>query len=402
MPEKTSPLVPYAYQETLAKEALEVLRAHSLVYLAMEERTGKSLTALLMCEEVLVEKVLIITKKKALEGWRDTLARFPHIKDYTVTNYHQASKVSTSYDLIILDESHNYISGFPKTSKLWKDIARITPGKPIIYVSATPYAQGTYLLYHQFKLSSFTPWSKWTSAYSWFSQYGVPNPIWLNGRQVEKYDKAKDKEVLACCDHLFITKTRKDLGFVQEPLDHKHYVLLSKQTKELYNTLQADSLVELGGVTLVADTSMKLRTSLHMLEGGVAKVDEDYFILDNAEKIQYIKKTWGDSEDIVIMYNYIAEGTKLRGAFDKAEILQATSFAEGVDLSHKDTLIIYSQDFSTARHTQRRARQANRDRSTPINVHFLLVKDGISDQVYTSVTERKINFVDSVFIRREV
>jgi hypothetical protein len=230
----------------------------------------------------------------------------------------------------------------------------------------------------------------------------VPNPIWLNGRQVEKYDKAKDKEVLACCDHLFITKTRKDLGFVQEPLDHKHYVLLSKQTKELYNTLQADSLVELGGVTLVADTSMKLRTSLHMLEGGVAKVDEDYFILDNAEKIQYIKKTWGDSEDIVIMYNYIAEGTKLRGAFDKAEILQATSFAEGVDLSHKDTLIIYSQDFSTARHTQRRARQANRDRSTPINVHFLLVKDGISDQVYTSVTERKINFVDSVFIRREV
>jgi len=144
---------------------------------------------------------------------------------------------------------------------------------------------------------------------------------------------------------------------------------------------------------------MKLRVSLHMLEGGVAKIDGVNRVLANEEKIDYIKAIWGDHSDLVIMYNYISEGVKLKEQFTKAVILQATSFAEGVDLSHIRNLVIYSQDFSTARHTQRRARQANKNRTDPITVHYILVKDAISDQVYNTVTEKKQNFVDSVFER---
>ena len=70
---------------------------------------------------------------------------------------------------------------------------------------------------------------------------------------------------------------------------------------------------------------------------------------------------------------------------------------ECIDLSKIKYLIIYSQDFSTARHTQRRARQANREREDEIKVHFLLVKNALSDQVYESVSINKINFVDSVY-----
>ena len=102
------------------------------------------------------------------------------------------------------------------------------------------------------------------------------------------------------------------------------------------------------------------------------------------------------------MYNYKAEETKLQKRFQNAKLLQATSYAEGVDLHEYSDLVIYSQDFSTARHTQRRARQANKNRSEPIHVHFLLVKGGISEQVYKTVSINKKNYVDSVFERKRL
>jgi ERCC4-related helicase len=120
-------------------------------------------------------------------------------------------------------------------------------------------------------------------------------------------------------------------------------------------------------------------------------------VLNNTEKVDYIKKHFGDTEDLVIMYNYKAELTKLSAHFKKAKLLQGTSYAEGVDLSMHKHLVVYSQDFSTARHTQRRARQANMNRKEPITVHFLLVKKAISEEVYKTVSINKKNYVDSVF-----
>jgi len=313
-----------------------------------------------------------------------------------VTNYQQAAKLDAVYDLVILDESHNYISGFPKKSKTWAAVKKLCAAVPLIYISATPNAQGYHLLYHQLALSSWSPWSQWTSSYKWFEEWGVPKSIWIGGRAIQQYDTVRP----ACFDtvsHLFITKTRKEIGFEQEPEDIVHHVELGERTKEVYNRITKDSAINLNGRDLVCDSIMKLRTSLHMLEGGVAKIGDEYLVLGNTEKIEYIKKLWGDSENMVIMYNYIAEGTKLKDSFKKATVLQGTSFAEGIDLSSYDHLVIYSQDFSTARHTQRRARQANKERKTPIKVHFLLVRKAISSEVYKAVSVNKQNYVDKLY-----
>ena len=166
---------------------------------------------------------------------------------------------------------------------------------------------------------------------------------------------------------------------------------------------------------ILCDVSAKLRSALHMLEGGVAKGTEMvlnskdepvpkplYFVLPNREKIDFILEHFGDNENVAIMYNYIAEGMKLNNAFKHAKILQATSYAEGIDLHKTEHLIIYSQDFSTARHTQRRARQANLFRELPITVHYLLVHKGISSEVYKTVSINKVNYVDCLFEREEL
>lgn len=395
-------MIPYPYQVDLADQVYAVLNANGLAYLAAEERTGKTLASILVIERTNVSKVLVLTKKNALPGWKDTLAKFKHDKDYTVTNYHQAAKLKPEFDLVVLDEAHNYISSYPKPSALWKVVSQLTPGLPILYISATPHAQGYQQLYHQFKLSSFSPWAKFKNFYQWFKVYGKPVTIEINGIQVTQYTRTHEDLVLEDVEHLFISKTRQELGFAHEPEDQLHYVELGEAAKWTYNQLIEHNIVELKAGTLVCDTNSKLRFALHQLEGGTAKIDGKDIVLGNEEKVEYIKRTWGDTDDLVIMYNYKAEKLKLEALFKHARLLQATSYAEGVDLSMHKHLVIYSQDFSTARHTQRRARQANAKRDSAIIVHFLLVKKGISAQVYKTVSKNKRNFVDSVFQRTKL
>ena len=388
---------PYAHQEELSDQALDILRENMIVYLAMEERTGKTLTAILVAEKSAAKNILVITKKKALKGWEETLAAFDHSKSYTVTNYHQAHKVVHKYDLVLLDESHNYISSFPKPSSMWKQLKLLLAKSPLVYISATPHAQGPQMLFHQFALSSWSPWRKYTNFYQWFRVYGKPYELKINGLPIRQYDKCDEAAIMGCVDHLFICKTRTELGFEHEPEDVVHTISLDKSTKALYNELMEHEIAPIGDRMLVCDTGSKLRVSLHMLEGGVAKIDNDYLVLDNQEKIDYVLDRFGDNSDTVIMYNYKAELTKLELVFKQSLLLQATSYAEGVDLSNYSNLVIYSQDFSTARHTQRRARQCNMQRKDQIRVHYLLVKGGLSSQVYKTVTVNKRNFVDSVF-----
>ena len=403
-------MTPYDYQSELSEEAYAILCKHNIVYLAMEERTGKTLTGLMTFEKSnQVQRIGVLTKKKALPGWQKTLGETPwRNKEVALTNYHMAKNL-VNVDALIIDEAHAYISAFPKPGVIWAQVKKLCAGKLIIFMSATPNAQGRQMLYHQFALSDYSPWKQYKNGYAWFDAYalrtksGGVHKIYRNGLAINDYTKVQHDKIWDECKHLFITKTRKELNFEQEPEDILHWLELSAPSREAYNILVKDSVLNFTvGETshkLICDGAMKLRMALHMLEGGVLKIDEDYIVLKLNEKIDYILATWGDSEDVAIMYQYIAEGTKLRAAFKHAHILQGISYAEGIDLSHVKHLIIYSQDFSASRHTQRRARQANLNRTEPIKVHFLLVKKALSHQVYTAVSLNKKNFVDSLFER---
>lgn len=429
---------PWDHQEEQAELAYLVLQEHALVYLAWEERTGKSLTGCLVCEQAAVQHVLVITKKKAKEDWDELVQDDLLTKRYEVITYGRVKSYTGKPDLIILDEAHNYISGYPKPSTTWKAVVKLTRGLPLIYMSATPNAQGYQLLYHQFALSTWSPWAKYPNFYNWFKTFARRNNKGelpqkkINGRWVNQYEEINSDFTWETVKHLFITKTRKELGFEHEPKDKVHYVELSDATKLLYNQVLTDKVLPINGINALYDTSIKERSTLHMIEGGTikntlagidcntfelkstdnfrivktctekikdAKLCHVYYVMPNDEKIQYILDHWGDADDICIMYNFIAEEFKLRERFKHACILQATSNAEGIDLSHKRHLIVYSQDYSTARHTQRRARQANMHRKDPIEVHFLLAKKAISCQVYKTVSLNKKNFVDSTFER---
>lgn len=395
-------IIPRDYQVEEAKKGFEILKNYGIVFYAWEERTGKTVTVLETCEQATkTHKVLIITTKKALPDWLNTLNNYEGKNIYHVTNYHQALKVMPAYTLVVLDECHNYLPAFPKPGKIWKEVKPLTVNVPIIYSSATPHAQGKHQLFHLLQLSSFSPWKKYRNGYAWHAEYGIPHIKYIPHPR-EQYDKVDDDKVWNECKHLFLFKTRKELNFPFEPEDVVHYIDLEEDTKKIYNTILKESYYKEERFELVCDSPMKVRTSLHMLEGGVAKVDDDYYTLENNEKIDYIKKHWGDTEDLIIMFQYKEEGRKLAQHFKHAEILQATSYAEGIERSQVEHLVIYSQDFKAAKHNQRRARQASKDRKTEIKVHFLLVKKGISEEVYDAVSIKKTNYIDKMFERRSL
>jgi hypothetical protein len=436
-------MTPYPHQESISDEAYAILQKYGLVYLNMEERTGKTLISILVGEKSIIDGVFIATKKGALmgdnekdyktakEGWAGTLNAYGRLIGkmkwdcngtiFTLCNYHGVHKKAKTpkgktvyklnykpedYGLFILDEAHSYLSAYPKTGVIWKSIAKLVKGKPIIYMSATSSAQGRQLLFNQFKLSNWTP-LQFANFYRFHEVYGIPDKIRTAYGLQETYKKCMNEKVWNKVKHLFITHTRKELGFEHEPEDVIHYVELEETTKKIYNYAMQDNILEAhdeSKVNLVSplDSSMKLRTSLHMLEGGVAKVDDEYYILPNDEKIQAILRDFGDSEHLVIMYHYKAELFKLQRYFKNAVLAQATSKAEGVDYSMYEHMAVYSQDWSTARHSQRRARQANKKRLTPIKVHFYLVEGGISEQVYKTVAVNKENFVDSTFVKERL
>lgn len=398
-------MTPYPHQKELAQKIVYLLRSYNTAYLAAEERTGKTLSALLAAESMVeVEAVVVITKKIALEGWSKTITAYPISKSVIVTNYHQMSKLvkPTPNTLIIVDEAHAYISGYPKVSAMWRQLKNLCLRQKVLFISATPNSQGTQQLYNQLAVCTYSPWHKYDSFYQWFRNYGELYKIKLQGRDCNQYDKIDHAKVWNDVKHLFITMTRAEIGFEHEPEDKLHYIELDTVTKEVYNELLEDKIVEFYAGTLVCDTISRLRPALHMIEGGVTKINDEYLLLKNREKIDYILKHFGDSPDTVIMYNYIAEGIKLREVFKYCPILHATSYAEGVDLSMYRNLVIYSMNFSTSKYVQRRARQANMQRKEEITVHYLLVKKAISDQVYKTVAINKRNFVDSLFERTKL
>lgn len=389
-------MTPKDYQVELADRAYAIIRDKMIVYLAMEERTGKTLIAILTAELLKgVRTVNVITTKKALPGWVDTLSQYNTDKVFTVTNYHNANTLVKS-DLLILDEAHNYISSYPSTKTIWEKVKRVSDGIPIIYMSATPHAESISMLYNQFKLSSWSPWREFPSFGKWYKIHGRPSTVWVGQKAIKSY-KAVSQQVRDDIDGVFIIKTRKQLGFPHEPVDKVHYITLDDVTTNACIRLQSRGVHTFKCGVLIADTVAKMNHTLYCIEGGTLIIDKVGYVLANTEKVDYILKTWGDTEDMVIMYNYQAELTKLRQYFKHAQLLQATSYAEGIELSHIKHLIIYSQDYRVSKHTQRRARQASADRKDPIMVNFLLVKNAMSSKVYEAVVIKKTNFVDKMY-----
>jgi len=305
------------------------------------------------------------------------------------------------YDLVIIDESHN-LGTVGKPIGRYKTIKSLCYNLPHIHLSGTAIVESPNSIYHQMSISQFNPF-EYKNFYEFFRAYGKPYYIKAGGRDIAQYDKYKD-ELLTKIDQFTVYMTQEDAGISKDvqATDKLHYITLDKSTKDLYNELQEhniasiwwlmnglNSLINIPTIDLVCDSVMKLRTSLHMLESGIAKIDDEYIELGNLEKLNYIKKTFGDSEGVGIMCHFVGERKLLEKHFKHAKLYGSTSHAEGVDLSHLEHFVIMSSGYSGSKFIQRRDRIVNITGSKSTTVNHILVKGAISEQVFITCNKKE-------------
>jgi hypothetical protein len=376
----------------------------------------------------------VLTKKAAISGWEKFTVGNTTLKHkYYITNYEQSHKLKASdYDLVIIDESHN-LGTLAKPSLRIKTIRKLCWNLPHIHLSGTAIVESPCGIYHQMAISKYTPF-KHKNFYDFHREFGEPYYIKAAGREINQYDKAKDT-LLPVINQFTIYMTQEDAGIDKnvQATDEVHYVELKDSTKKIYNELQEHNIIRVGqnilaglkcpicglhlhvnepeekcpscgfnyNYQLVCDSVMKLRTSLHMLESGIAKFEDEYIELGNTEKIDYILKTFGDTEDTGIMCHFVGERRLLEKKFKKAKIYSSSAHAEGVDLSHLKNFIILSSDYSGSKFIQRRDRIVNVNGSNTTTVHHILVKGAISEQVYKKVSKKE-DFNNNTYINQSL
>jgi len=138
------------YQIELSERGVKILRSKNIVYLAMEVRTGKTLTALNTAKLYGAKRVLFLTKKKAISSILDDYNNFKYNESFElkVINDESINKVIGKFDLVIHDEHHRF-GAFPKAGKYTKEFAHRFSRLPMIFISCTPTPESYTQIYHQ-------------------------------------------------------------------------------------------------------------------------------------------------------------------------------------------------------------------------------------------------------------
>ena len=401
------------YQEAIVNEGYDKMLRLNMIYLSMEVRTGKTLTALSLADKFTNTKgVLFVTKKKAIASIENDYALLNPNYKITVINYESLHKVENDFDIIIVDEAHS-IGTYPKPSKRYKDLKVIVSRHvytKIIFLSGTPSPESYSQLFHQFRLlDRFSPFRDYVNFYKWAKVYVNVELKNLGYAKVNDYSGAKKDEIMKVLDKYFISYTQSEAGFNQRVNEHVIEVKMKQITYNLVKKLKKDLLIEGKDEVVLADTSVKLQQKIHQLCSGTVKFESgNSAIIDDSKALAIKEKFKG--KKIAIFYIFKEEFNLLKEvftnwtdspeAFNNSDNLvflgQIRSSREGVNLSSADALIYYNIEFSALSYIQGKDRMTSKERTKDNNVYFIFAKGGIEKHIYSRVSN-KLDFTNSYF-----
>ena len=391
------------YQKEIIKRGSEVLREHGFVYLAMEVRTGKTLTSLGIAEEVGAENVLFLTKKKAISSITNDSNMLCPSYVLFVLNYESIHRLpDVRWDLIICDEAHS-MGAFPKPSKRAKDVATLIykNKSKVILLSGTPTPESYSQMYHQVYGIPNSPFKSYRNFYG-FARENVDVMVRrINGHDIKDYSKGTPK-ILDMMSPYTISFTQEEAGFVVETTENVLEVELQPLTYEIMRKLRKDLVVEGKDEVILADTAVKLMIKMHQLCSGTIKFESGNSKVIDDTKARFIKEKFKDKK-IGIFYKFKEELSALKSVFGKEDLteeldefnateksiaLQIVSGREGISLRQAEALVYYNIDFSATSYWQSRDRMTTKDRLKN-DVYWIFAKGGIEPDIYKAVTKKK-------------
>jgi hypothetical protein len=400
------------YQEQLSNEGCAILRQYGIVYYAMEVRVGKTLTALATASKYCARNVLFLTKKKAMASIMEDFHQicnedlFPPY-EITILNYEQLHNLELphTHDLIIIDEAHT-LGQFPVPAERVKLLKKICKDLPIIYLSGTPTPESYSQIYHQFYITSYSPFAaEYRNFYKWAEVFVVKKSKYLYNRVINDYSEARKELVDLQTKHLFITYTQMEAGFTELVTEQILRVRMKDATYKLAKTLLRD-LVYKGkdGDLVLGDTAVKLKQKLHQIYSGTVLTEEDKGIVFDLSKAEFIRDHFAGKK-IAVFYKFRTELTAMQLVFgsnrltdspeefnERSDLVfccQIQSGSMGTNLSTADALVMYNIDFSSMQYQQAKARIQTKDRREPALLYWIFSEGGIEDKVYEAVMNKQ-------------
>ena len=181
------------YQSEIIKKGTKILGTNRLLYLAMEVRTGKTLTSLGICNNLIIETVLFITKKKAITSILTDYYTFNPNFVMEVINYESLHKIDKEgWDVIICDEAHS-LGAYPKPSKRAKLVKEllILNNPYYILLSGTPTPESYSQMYHQVYGHPANPFIKYSNFYKFARLYINITLKYFHGFNTKDYSDAQ-------------------------------------------------------------------------------------------------------------------------------------------------------------------------------------------------------------------
>jgi len=403
------------YQKDIITKGTEMLFSYGFLYLAMEVRTGKTLTSLGICEQLNVENVLFLTKKKAMSSIMDDFDMLcPSNYCLFTINYESMHKIpNIRWDVIICDEAHS-MGAFPKPSKRAKDVKNLIQRHDpyVILMSGTPTPESYSQMYHQVYAIRNNPFSRYSSFYKFANDWVKVKQRKINGNFINDYSHGLDS-ITKAMSHYTINYSQKEAGFEVDTREHILRVTLEDKTYALAKRLSKDLVVEGKDEVILADTAVKLMMKLHQIYSGTVKFESGNSMVIDMTKANFIKERF-KGKKIGIFYKFTAELKAIKEAYgdgittelsefestDKSIALQIVSGREGISLRQADALVYYNIDFSATSYWQSRDRMTTKDRLES-DVYWIFSERGIEDDIYKAVSKKKtytVNYFKKDFV----
>ena len=390
------------YQTKIIYDGAKILNEHGFLYLAMEVRTGKTLTSLGIASKTCIGNVLFLTKKKAMSSIDADYKMLSPFYDLTIMNYESLHKLpNTKWDLIICDEAHS-MGAFAKPSlraKQVKDLIKKCKSK-VILLSGTPSPESYSQIYHQVYGIPNNPFNHYANFYKFCADYVDVKEKKINGMFIKDYSHGRDTIIEAMKPYT-INYSQKEAGFKVETREHIIKVDMKPSTYKMIKRLERDLVIEGAVNTILADTPVKLMMKVHQMYSGTIKFESgDSMILDTS-KAQFIYDNF-IGQRAAIFYKFKEELNALKSIYEdqlttdldefnnshKTIALQIVSGREGISLRNADSLIFYNIDFSATSYWQARDRMTTKDRLES-DVYWIFAKGGIEHDIYKAVTKKK-------------
>ena len=387
------------YQLEISEKAVNILNKNKIVYLSMEVRTGKTLTALNIANLYKAKNVLFLTKKKAIKSILDDYSNFNFTFDITVLNDESIHKLGLDFDFVIHDEHHRF-GAFPKPNKSAKIFKQKYSNLPMVFLSGTPFPESYSQVFHQFWVSNYSPFKE-NNFYKWAKSYVNVKLKYLGYANVNDYSDANYDKIKPIIDKYLVRFTQKQAGFETNVNENILYCDMNSLTYDLCEKLKNDLVIEGKNEVVLADTSVKLQSKLHQLYSGTVKFESGKRKVLDYSKAEFIKERF-ENNKIGIFYKFKAEYDALKEIYkdnltdnleefntsDKNIALQIVSGREGISLRNADYLVYYNIDFSAVSYWQSRDRLTTMERKNN-DIFWVFSRNGIEEKIYKSVQNKK-------------